>query len=93
MSASRAGGGPERVGRADCLRSVTVIAASFSPRVALSWVPDTLSEFAKDIARDLGKRVLGHFAAQRERFAEMAGVWNNDHGRDVPHGRDWSQER
>lgn len=59
----------------------------------LSWVPDTLSEFAKDIARDLGKRVLGHFAAQHERFFEMAGAWNNDHGRDVPHGRDWSQER
>ena len=59
----------------------------------LSWIPDTLSEFAKDIARDLGKRVLGHFAAQHERFFEMAGTWNNDHGRDVPHGRDWSQER
>lgn len=59
----------------------------------LSWVPDTLSEFAKDIARDLGKRVLDHFAAQHERFAEMAGAWNNDHGRDVPRGRGWSQER
>lgn len=59
----------------------------------LSWVPDTLSEFAKDIARDLGKRVLDHFAAQHERFAEMAGTWNNDHGRDVPRGRGWSQER
>lgn len=59
----------------------------------LSWVPDTLSEFAKDIARDLGKRVLDHFAAQHERFAEMAGTRNNDHGRDVPRGRGWSQER
>lgn len=59
----------------------------------LSWVPDTLSDFAKDVARDLGKRVLGHFAAQRERFTEMAGFWNNDRGHDASCDRGWSQER
>lgn len=60
----------------------------------LGWIPDHLSEFAQEIGRKLGLRVMDGFTAFAQRARDSADAWNAAHAtRGASRDREWKQAR